>query len=122
MTAVALTTTSALFGCSGGGPQTPVQRGRDVYMTNCVVCHNSDPNLPGLLGPAIAGSSRALIRDRILYLSYPPFYKPQKLARSSGTTRKAATPRFSQDQVIDNDLIREKSSRLGKKILDAPSS
>jgi mono/diheme cytochrome c family protein len=77
MTAMALTTISALFGCSRG-PQTPVQRGRSVYLNNCVVCHNINPNLPGLLGPPIAGSSRALIRDRILYLSYPPGYKPKR--------------------------------------------
>ena len=47
-------------------------------MTTCMVCHNRDPNLAGSKGPAIAGSSRELVADRILYLKYPPGYKPKR--------------------------------------------
>ena len=57
---------------------TPVQRGRVIYMSNCVVCHNVDPNLPGSQGPPIAGSSRELVEDRVLHLSYPPGYTPKR--------------------------------------------
>jgi mono/diheme cytochrome c family protein len=67
-----------LAGCSPSGPQTPVQRGRIVYMTHCVVCHNINPNLPGTQGPSIAGSSPELLRERLLHLSYPPGYKPKR--------------------------------------------
>jgi mono/diheme cytochrome c family protein len=74
---VALAGVAWLLGCSSG-PQTPAQRGRIVYMTNCVVCHNINPNLPGSQGPAIAGSSSALIEARVLHLTYPPGYKPQR--------------------------------------------
>ncbi len=59
-------------------PMTPAEQGRIVYMTNCVVCHNADPNLPGSQGPPIAGSSRELIYDRVLFLKYPPGYKPKR--------------------------------------------
>jgi mono/diheme cytochrome c family protein len=68
---------ASLSGCSSA-PQTPAQRGRIVYITNCIVCHNINPNLPGSQGPPIAGSSRALIEARVLHLSYPPGYKPQR--------------------------------------------
>ena len=47
-------------------------------MSNCVVCHNPDPNVPGSQGPAIAGSSRELVEARVLHLSYPPGYKPKR--------------------------------------------
>lgn len=57
---------------------TPVQRGRVIYMSNCVVCHNADPNLPGSQGPPIAGSSRELVEDRVLHLAYPPGYTPKR--------------------------------------------
>jgi mono/diheme cytochrome c family protein len=69
--------TAAALGCNSA-PQTPAQRGRIVYMTNCVVCHNANPNFPGSQGPAIGGSSRELIEARVLHLSYPPGYKPQR--------------------------------------------
>lgn len=57
---------------------TPLERGRLVYNTTCVECHNRDPNLAGVKGPPIAGSSRELIEARILSLSYPPGYKPKR--------------------------------------------
>jgi len=47
-------------------------------MSNCVVCHNADPNLAGSQGPPIAGSSRELVEDRVLHLSYPPGYHPKR--------------------------------------------
>ncbi len=66
------------LGACTSKPQTPAQRGRQVYMTNCIVCHNVDPNLPGSQGPAIAGSSRELVEARVLHVSYPPGYKPKR--------------------------------------------
>jgi mono/diheme cytochrome c family protein len=67
-----------MAGCSPSGPQTPAQRGRIVYMNHCIVCHNINPNLPGAEGPAIAGSSQTLLRDRVLHLTYPLGYKPKR--------------------------------------------
>ena len=68
----------AASGCGPSKPQTPAEKGRIVYMTNCVVCHNPDPNLPGSQGPPIAGSSKELVADRVLYLKYPPGYNPKR--------------------------------------------
>jgi len=57
---------------------TPVQRGQVLYRTNCASCHGRDPNRPGALGPAIAGSPRALIEARVLHRSYPVGYQPKR--------------------------------------------
>jgi mono/diheme cytochrome c family protein len=51
---------------------------RIVYLTNCIICHNPDPNLPGSQGPPIAGSSRELVYDRVMLLKYPPGYTPKQ--------------------------------------------
>jgi len=59
-------------------PPDAVGRGRMVYVANCVVCHNPNPNLPGSQGPPIAGSSEALVEARVLHLSYPPGYTPKR--------------------------------------------
>lgn len=53
-----------------------------VYTTNCILCHNPDPNLPGSQGPAIAGSSRELVYDRVILLKYPPGYTPKRSTHS----------------------------------------
>ena len=63
--------------CNSRAPD-PVEKGRMVYITNCVVCHNPNPNLPGSQGPAIAGASEALLEARVLHLNYPPGYMPQR--------------------------------------------
>ncbi|MBV8135211.1 MAG: cytochrome c [Deltaproteobacteria bacterium] len=64
-------------GCNSKPPD-PVEKGRMVYITNCAVCHNPDPKLPGSQGPAVAGSSKVLLESRLLHLTYPPGYTPQR--------------------------------------------
>ncbi len=55
-----------------------VRRGKAVYQTNCISCHNPDPTMPGAVGPDVAGSSLALIEGRVLSLKYPEGYKPKR--------------------------------------------
>ena len=68
----------AMAAACNSKPPDPVEKGRMVYMTNCVVCHNPNPNLTGNQGPAIAGSSQALLEARVLHLTYPPGYIPRQ--------------------------------------------
>lgn len=58
----------------GGDPK----RGRRTYMVRCTQCHNSDPAKDGPVGPAIKGSSEALIEARVLRASYPPGHTPKR--------------------------------------------
>ncbi len=75
---LALVTTFAIAACGKTRPPNAVERGRLVYVTHCIVCHNPNPNLDGAQGPAIAGSSRELVTDRVLHLTYPPGYTPKR--------------------------------------------
>jgi mono/diheme cytochrome c family protein len=68
----------ALAGCGKSKPPDAIERGRIIYVTRCIICHNADPNRPGMQGPAVAGSSRALLQARVLHLAYPPGYKPKR--------------------------------------------
>jgi mono/diheme cytochrome c family protein len=65
-------------GQSDKDQSTGADRGRRVYVANCTVCHNTDPALPGSIGPAVAGSQRALIEARVLRAEYPPGYTPKR--------------------------------------------
>ena len=55
-----------------------LERGRAVYLANCVACHNSDPSKDGPIGPAIKGSPKELLEWRVLRTQYPPGYKPKR--------------------------------------------
>ena len=54
------------------------ERGRAVYVANCVACHNSDPAKDGPIGPALKGSGQELLEARVLTSNYPPNYQPKR--------------------------------------------
>lgn len=53
-------------------------RGKQVYLAQCVTCHNSEPAKDGPVGPAVKGASRELLEARLLRGGYPPGYKPKR--------------------------------------------
>ncbi len=77
--AAALLTLSAA--CSDDGKpsvDTAATRGGRVYQNVCVACHNADPSQDGVVGPAIAGSSRELLEARVVRREFPPGYTPKR--------------------------------------------
>lgn len=73
---VALAFAMALGACAEDGG--PAARGKQVYLAQCVACHNSDPSRDGPLGPALKGAPQELIEARVLRGEYPPGYKPKR--------------------------------------------
>jgi mono/diheme cytochrome c family protein len=63
---------------SGSDGNSDWQRGRAVYVANCVACHNNDPSKDGPIGPAIQGSPKELLESRVLRTDYPPGYTPKR--------------------------------------------
>lgn len=80
---VALSAVAAvlLAGCADGGGDPLAVRGRQVYLAQCIQCHNADPALDGPVGPAVTGSSGALLEAKILRGEYPPGYTPKRPTR-----------------------------------------
>ncbi len=70
----ALLFVALLTACGSGDAGPSAERGRGVYLANCTACHNPDPTRNGMLGPAVAGSSRELIEARVVQGGYPPGY------------------------------------------------
>ncbi len=67
--------------CGGEGKRSLADQGRRDYAANCTACHHPDPRRDGALGPAVAGSSRALLEARVLRAEYPPGYQPKRQTR-----------------------------------------
>ena len=59
-------------------PGALTDRGRAVYVANCIACHSTEPGFDGAIGPAIAGSSLELLEARIMRNEYPEGYKPKR--------------------------------------------
>jgi mono/diheme cytochrome c family protein len=65
-------------GCGREDLSPEAARGRQVYQSQCIACHNSDPAQAGPLGPAVKASSRELLEAKVLRGSYPPGYTPKR--------------------------------------------
>jgi len=63
---------------SGGEGAGDAAKGRQVWLAQCIACHNADPSKDGAIGPAVKGSSRELVEARVLRAAYPPGYKPKR--------------------------------------------
>lgn len=69
-----------------------IQKGKAVYQSGCIACHNLNPRLDGALGPAVAGSSLELLEARLLRAEYPAGYTPKR-----STKQMVALPQFKND-------------------------
>ena len=65
-------------GCAQEKLSPEAERGRQIYQSQCIACHNMDPAQPGSIGPDLKGSSEELLRAKVLTGNYPPGYKPKR--------------------------------------------
>ncbi|MGH7390431.1 MAG: c-type cytochrome [Candidatus Rokuibacteriota bacterium] len=66
-------------GCGSEERLSPeAERGRQVYVAQCAVCHGQDPAQAGPLGPPVKGASRELLEAKALRGTYPPGYTPKR--------------------------------------------
>ncbi len=55
-----------------------ISRGRVVYQSNCIACHNPNPKMNGSQGPIVYGSSKELLQARVVHGNYPAGYTPKR--------------------------------------------
>ncbi|MBI4628079.1 MAG: cytochrome c [Candidatus Rokubacteria bacterium] len=75
---LAILATLALAGCEQPQLSPSAERGRQIYLAQCVSCHGPDPAQAGPIGPRITGSSKALLEAKVVSGTYPPGYTPKR--------------------------------------------
>jgi mono/diheme cytochrome c family protein len=78
LVAVASVLTTVLAGCGEPGGDPLANQGRQVYLAQCIQCHNADPAIAGPVGPPVKGSSRELLDAKVLRGDYPSGYTPKR--------------------------------------------
>lgn len=68
-------------GCEQPPLSPSAERGRQIYLSQCVSCHGPDPARAGPIGPQIKGSSKELLEAKVLHQTYPPGYPPKRPTR-----------------------------------------
>ena len=70
--------TLALAGCDQAQLSPSAERGRQIYLSQCVSCHGTDPAQAGPIGPQIKGSSKELLEAKVVSGTYPAGYTPKR--------------------------------------------
>ena len=70
--------TLALAGCEQAQLSPSAERGRQIYLSQCVSCHGPDPAQAGPIGPQIKGSSKELLEAKVVSGTYPAGYTPKR--------------------------------------------
>ncbi|HEY7521095.1 MAG TPA: cytochrome c [Methylomirabilota bacterium] len=78
LSGASLLAVALLSGCADSGGDALAERGRQVYLAQCIQCHNASPALAGPVGPPVKGASQELLEAKIVRGDYPPGYAPQR--------------------------------------------
>lgn len=51
--------------------QASIDKGKRLYLSNCIQCHNKDPNLKGPIGPEVVDAPLPVMHSKIMTGAYP---------------------------------------------------
>jgi mono/diheme cytochrome c family protein len=62
-----------------------IDKGRRLYISNCISCHNKDPNVKGPIGPEIIDAPLEIMTAKIMTGKYPDLlpegFKPKRTTK-----------------------------------------
>lgn len=93
--------TLALAGCEQAQLSPSAERGRQIYLSQCVSCHGPDPAQAGPIGPQIKGASKELLEAKVVSGTYPAGYTPKR-----ATTVMLPLPALASDIPALADYLR----------------
>ena len=66
--------------------QETLDKGKRLYMANCIQCHNRDPNLKGSVGPEMIDAPLEVMTSKVMTGVYPdvlpPGFVPKRKSRA----------------------------------------
>jgi mono/diheme cytochrome c family protein len=76
--------------------QANLDKGKRLYISNCIQCHNKDPNIKGSLGPEMVDAPLEVMTSKVMTGKYPePLPKGFVPKRKSRAMR--AIPKLKED-------------------------
>jgi mono/diheme cytochrome c family protein len=77
---------SLLFTFMANATETNLEKGKRLYMSNCIQCHNRDPNLKGNMGPELVDAPLPVMYAKVMTGVYPeklpPGFVPKRKSKA----------------------------------------
>ena len=77
-------------------PASQIEKGRRLYLSNCISCHNKDPSLKGPIGPEIVDAPMEVMTSKIMTGAYPAVL-PQGFVPRRKTKLMRPIPKLKDD-------------------------
>jgi len=77
-------------------PEELIEQGKRLYISNCISCHNKDPNLKGALGPEIVDAPLEVMTSKVMTGLYPERL-PEGYTPKRKTKIMKAIPKLKED-------------------------
>ena len=66
-----------------------VEKGKRVFYTNCISCHNRNPNLKGSIGPELIDAPLEIMQIKVITGRYPDVFPANFIAKRKTKAMKA---------------------------------
>lgn len=73
-----------------------IATGRRLYLSNCIQCHNKDPNLKGSIGPEMVDAPLAVMTSKVMTGKYPEVLPPGFVPKRKSKAMRAI-PKLQND-------------------------
>lgn len=71
--------------------QATLDKGKRLYLSNCIQCHNKDPNLKGSIGPEMVDAPLSVMTSKIMTGAYPAVLPPEFIPKRKSKAMKKIT-------------------------------
>jgi mono/diheme cytochrome c family protein len=75
---------------------TILEKGKRLYLTNCLQCHNRDPNVKGSIGPEVVDAPLEVMTAKIMTGKYPEKL-PEGFVPKRKSTAMRKIPKLKED-------------------------
>lgn len=85
-----------IFFVQAASAQVSIEKGKRLYLSNCIQCHNKDPNLKGSIGPEMIDAPLEVMTAKVMTGKYPDKLPPGFVPKRK-TKAMRAIPKLKND-------------------------